>query len=208
MRKAYAGEDDGHAQPFDDAEGLAEHDHGDKETGGELGGRHDGGEAGGQVRGAQAEEQHRAHEAEEARYGGEGQDALEDDAGDEVVGTHSERHDARAEAHDDASLLVGAANLDLARKRDEQRAGDGRSEGTGEGDGVVAGELCFVDAACEHGAEHDDRGRGDLEGLGRPPRHDCLPDESHPGELEQQRKRYGCGEHAHGVAVQDRSGAG
>ena len=74
--------------------------------------------------------------------------------------------------------------------------------------GVVAGELCFVDAACEHGAEHDDRGRGDLEGLGRPPRHDCLPDESHPGELEQQREHYGCGEHAHGVAVQDRSGAG
>lgn len=90
----------------------------------------------------------------------------------------------------------------------EQVTGHGRAEGAGEGDGVVAGEPRLVDAACEHGAEHDDRGRGDLEGLGRPPRHDGLPDEPHPGELEQQRERHGRGKHAHGVAVQDRGGAG
>lgn len=208
LREAHAGEDNDHAQPFDDTEGLAKHDHGDEKAGGELGGGHDGGEVGGQVRRAQAEEQHRAHEAEEARYGGEGQDALEDDAGDEVVRTHDERHEAGAQAHDDAALLVGALYLGLAGERDEQRAGNGRAEGAGKRRGIVAGKPRLVDAACEHSAEHDDRGRGDFEGLGRPPRYDGLPDESHPGELEQQRERYGCGEHAHGVAVQDRSGAG
>ena len=46
------------------------------------------------------------------------------------------------------------------------------------------------------------------EGPGRAARHDGLPDEPHPGELEQQRERHGRGQHAHGVAVQDRGGAG
>ena len=45
-------------------------------------------------------------------------------------------------------------------------------------------------------------------GLGCAARHDGLPDEPHPDELEQQRERHGCGKRAHGVAVQDRGGAG
>ncbi|WP_438265648.1 hypothetical protein [Collinsella aerofaciens] len=88
--QAYAGEDDGDAQPLDDAERLAEDDHGDEQAGGEFRGGHDSGEARGQVRRAHAEEQDRAEHAEEAGDDGKGQDALGEDARDDVVRAHRE----------------------------------------------------------------------------------------------------------------------
>ena len=50
LRQAHAGQDDGDPEPLDHAEGLTEHNHGDKEAGGELSGGHDGGKPGGQMR--------------------------------------------------------------------------------------------------------------------------------------------------------------
>ena len=112
----------------EDAERLAEDDHGDEQAGGELRGGHDGGEARGQVRRAHAEEQDRAEQAKEAGDDGKEEDALGEDARDDVVWAHRERHDHGARAHDDAALPGRAGGLDLAGEGDEEGAGHGRPQ--------------------------------------------------------------------------------
>ena len=208
LRQAHAGEDDGDAQPLDDAERLAEDDHGDEQACGELRGGHDGGEARGQVRRAHAEEQDRAEQAKEAGDDGKGQDALGEDARDDVVRAHRERHDHGARAHDDAALLRRAGGLDPAGEGDEEGAGHGRPQRAEQGHGVVPGDAGLVDAAREHRPEDDDQGGDHLEGPRRPARHDGLPHEPQPRELEEECECHRSGQHAHGVAVENRGEAG
>ena len=133
---------------------------------------------------------------------------MENNTGEEVVRAHGERHETRAQTHDNTSLFVGAVHLDLSGKCDEQRTGDRCAEGADERDRIVAGESRPVDAAREHGAEHDERGRGDLKKPGRAPHHNGLPDKSHPSELKQQCEGHRSRQHAHGIAIQNRGGAG
>ena len=185
------------------AERLAEDDHGDEQAGGEFRGGHDSGEARRQVRRAHAEEQDRTEHAKEAGDDGKGQDALGEDARDDVVRAHCERHDHGARAYDDATLLGRAGGLDLAGEGDKEGAGHGRPQRAEQGHGVVPGDAGLVDAAGEHRSEDDDQGGGHLEEPRRPARHDGLPHEPQPRELEEERERHRGGQHAHGVAVED-----
>ena len=98
--------------------------------------------------------------------------------------------------------------LDPAGEGDEEGAGHGRPQRAEQGHGVVPGDASLVDAACEHRPEDDDQGGDHLEGPRRPAGHDGLPHEPQPRELEEERERHRGGQHAHGVAVENRGKAG